>query len=46
VAAGVTRALELGPEAGARARNRILTAFPMKHRRDGLLEIVGQTLGV
>ena len=30
VAAGVRRALELGPEAGARARERILTAFPMQ----------------
>ena len=30
VAAGVRRALELGPEAGARARERILTAFPMR----------------
>jgi glycosyltransferase involved in cell wall biosynthesis len=46
VAAGVRRALELGPQAGARARERILTAFPMQRRRDGLLEVVGQTLGV
>ena len=29
VAAGISRALELGPAAGARARERILTAFPM-----------------
>ncbi len=46
VAAGVRRALELGPDAGERARDRILTAFPMRHRRDGLLEIVGQALDV
>jgi len=46
VAAGIRQALELGPEAGARARARILTAFPMQHRRDGLLEIVGQALRV
>ena len=46
VAAGIRRALELGPEASARARERILTAFPMERRRDGLLEIVGQTLAV
>ena len=31
---------------GRRARERILTAFPMESRRDGLLEIVGQTLAV
>ena len=43
---GIRRALELGPGAGARARERILTAFPMERRRDGLLQIVGQTLGV
>ena len=46
VAAGVRRALQLGPDAGARARERILTAFPMENRRDGLLEIVGQTIAV
>jgi glycosyltransferase involved in cell wall biosynthesis len=46
VAAGVRRALDLGPGAGARARERILTAFPMENRRAGLLEIVGQTLAV
>ncbi|MBN1529819.1 MAG: glycosyltransferase [Thermoleophilaceae bacterium] len=46
VAAGVRRALELGPDAGARARERILTEFPMENRSDGLLRIVGQTLAV
>ena len=46
VAAGVRRALERGPEAGGRARERILTDFPMENRRDGLLAIVGQTLAV
>jgi glycosyltransferase involved in cell wall biosynthesis len=46
VADGVRRALDLGPEAGARARDRILTAFPLEGRRDGLLRIVGQVLPV
>jgi glycosyltransferase involved in cell wall biosynthesis len=46
VAAGIRRALELGPEARARARERILTSFPMEGRREGLLSIVGQVLRV
>jgi len=46
VAAGVRDALALGPGADARARERILTTFPMDGRRDGLLRIVGQLLGV
>ena len=37
VAGGVTRALELGPDAARRARDRILIAFPMERRRDGIL---------
>ncbi len=35
VAAGIRRALELGPDAARRARERILTSFPMESRRDG-----------
>jgi glycosyltransferase involved in cell wall biosynthesis len=46
VAAGVRRALELGPGAGERARERILTAFPLEGRRDGLLQVIRQTLAV
>ena len=37
VAAGVREALELGPEAGLAARERIRTEFPYEKRRDGLL---------
>ena len=37
VADGVRRALELGPDAARRARERILTAFPMERRREGIL---------
>ena len=40
VAAGVRRALELGPEAGRAARERIRTEFPYEMRRDGLLHEV------
>jgi glycosyltransferase involved in cell wall biosynthesis len=36
VAAGVREALEAGPEARRRARERILTAFPVDVRRQGL----------
>jgi glycosyltransferase involved in cell wall biosynthesis len=46
VAGAVRQALDLGPDAGRRARERILTAFPMANRRDGLLAIVGQALDV
>jgi glycosyltransferase involved in cell wall biosynthesis len=46
VAAGVRRALELGPAAGARARERILAQFPMSGRRDGLLRVIRQALGL
>jgi glycosyltransferase involved in cell wall biosynthesis len=45
VADGVRRALELGPDAARRARERILTAFPMERRRDGILEVVEDALG-
>ena len=44
VAEGVRRALELGPPASARARERILSAFPMERRRDGILRAVEDAL--
>ena len=44
MAAGVRRALELGPEAGAGARERILTSFPMESRREGILRVVEEAL--
>jgi glycosyltransferase involved in cell wall biosynthesis len=44
VADGVRRALELGPDAARRARERILTAFPMERRRDGILRLVQDAL--
>jgi glycosyltransferase involved in cell wall biosynthesis len=37
VAAGVTQALALGPEAHVAARERIRTEFPYEMRRDGIL---------
>jgi hypothetical protein len=45
VAAGVRRALALGPDAARRARERVLTTFPMERRRQGILEIVDEALG-
>jgi glycosyltransferase involved in cell wall biosynthesis len=44
VAEGVRRALELGPTAARRARERILTSFPMASRRDGILRVVDEAL--
>ena len=44
VAAGITRALELGPDAARRARERILTSFPMESRRTGILRVVEEAL--
>jgi glycosyltransferase involved in cell wall biosynthesis len=44
VAAGVRRALELGPDAAGRARERILTRFPMERRREGILRVVEEAL--
>jgi glycosyltransferase involved in cell wall biosynthesis len=44
VAGGIRRALELGPGAAPRARERILTAFPMDRRRDGILRVVEEAL--
>jgi glycosyltransferase involved in cell wall biosynthesis len=45
VAEGVRRALELGPDAARRARERILTSFPMESRREGILRVVDEALG-
>jgi glycosyltransferase involved in cell wall biosynthesis len=44
VADGVRRALQLGPDAAHRARERILTAFPMERREDGILQVVEDAL--
>jgi glycosyltransferase involved in cell wall biosynthesis len=44
VADGVRRALAAGPDAPRRARERILTAFPMERRRDGILRVVQDAL--
>jgi glycosyltransferase involved in cell wall biosynthesis len=44
VADGVRRALALGPDANRSARERILTAFPMQSRRDGILRVVDEAL--
>jgi glycosyltransferase involved in cell wall biosynthesis len=44
VADGVRRALAAGPDAARRARERILTAFPMERRRDGILRVVQDAL--
>jgi glycosyltransferase involved in cell wall biosynthesis len=45
VAAGIRHALELGPDAAAAARERILTSFPMERRREGILRVVEEALG-
>jgi glycosyltransferase involved in cell wall biosynthesis len=44
VAEGVRRALAMGPGAAAGARERILTAFPMESRRDGILRVVDEAI--
>jgi hypothetical protein len=44
VAAAIRRALDLGPDANRAARKRILTAFPMASRRDGILRVVDEAL--
>jgi glycosyltransferase involved in cell wall biosynthesis len=44
VASGVRRALDLGPGASRAARERILEAFPMESRRDGILRVVEEAL--
>jgi glycosyltransferase involved in cell wall biosynthesis len=45
IAEGVRRALEASPEAGARARERILREFPLDRRREGLLRVTEEALG-
>lgn len=45
VADGIRRALELGPDARAAARERIVSEFPLSRRRAGLLRIVAELLG-
>lgn len=44
VADGVRHALELGPEAGERARRRVLERFPYQMRRDGICREVEAAL--
>jgi glycosyltransferase involved in cell wall biosynthesis len=44
VAAGIERALALGPEAARRARERILREFPLARRREALLRVVEEAL--
>jgi glycosyltransferase involved in cell wall biosynthesis len=44
VADGVRRALAMGPEASRRARERILTTFPMESRTEGILRVVDEAL--
>jgi len=45
VANGIAAALDAGPEGAVRARDRIVTEFPLQIRRDGILAVVEQTLG-
>ena len=44
VADGIQRALALGPDAAKRARERILTEFPLERRREGILRVVEDAL--
>jgi glycosyltransferase involved in cell wall biosynthesis len=44
VARGVSKALELGPDAPGRARERILREFPLERRRKALLGAVEEAL--
>jgi hypothetical protein len=44
VAAGISHALALGPDASRSARERILTTFPMESRREGILRVVDEAL--
>ncbi|MBD0281075.1 MAG: glycosyltransferase [Thermoleophilaceae bacterium] len=44
VAAGVRRALGLGPDVARRARERILTRFPIERRRRGIQRVVEEAL--
>jgi glycosyltransferase involved in cell wall biosynthesis len=45
VAEGVRCALELGPEAPRRARERIVSEFPLERRREGLSRVTEEALG-
>jgi glycosyltransferase involved in cell wall biosynthesis len=45
VASGVREALALDASAPARARERILSEFPMERRREGILRVVGEAIG-
>lgn len=44
VAAGIAKALDAGPTGATRARDRILTTFPLQIRHDGILSVVAETL--
>jgi glycosyltransferase involved in cell wall biosynthesis len=44
VATGVSRALDLGPEAGARARQRVLEEFPLEKRAEGIRAVLEAVL--
>jgi glycosyltransferase involved in cell wall biosynthesis len=44
VAAGIRRAFELGPDANRAARERIVTAFPIETRREGILRVVEEAV--
>jgi hypothetical protein len=44
VADGIREALAMGTGAAARARERILTSFPMESRREGILRVVDEAV--
>jgi glycosyltransferase involved in cell wall biosynthesis len=44
VAGGIRRALELGPQARARARERVVSEFPMERRQSEILRVVDDAL--
>ena len=44
VAEGIRRALAMGPDAARRARERILTSFPMERRREAILRVVDEAV--
>jgi len=44
VAEGIAKALDAGPDGARRARERIVTTFPLQIRRDGILAVVQETL--
>jgi glycosyltransferase involved in cell wall biosynthesis len=44
VAEGIRKALAMGPGAAAQARERILTAFPMERRSEGVLKAVDEAI--